>query len=743
MKELHEIYPAIASGDDPKLPPPSNNYAAFVQRQHDLISGEAGAKLSRHWQAEVRDVDHVLELPTDFVRPDRFTSRAATVPISIQAPIADRLRHLAKVRSVTVNAVLLSGLSVLLSRFARQRRFLIGSPFSGRSENRFESTVGYFSGVLPLRMEVDDRQSFGELVDQTSATLIRALDHEAYPLSQIVRDINPPRDNRRAPLIQTLCTFENSHDSHEAGRASFLMPQQHRSANVGGILQETFAVPHPTCHYDLEFTFDTGGPTIHGMVGYCVDLFRGATIRSLADRFVELVDRLSENPAKPIGEVSWPDDVVHRGWGHVSDQSIANASKLSDRLVQAFDEHSSLPVASTEQADWSFADLDRQSDRVSHALVTRDESETCLVPVIGPPGYQVLQAILGVLRSGSAVVPIDSNQPSISTKDLLNQTSAATLLVHNDCEFDGDGRDVDVMTFGSSDNPKTQDATSDEPLEGESDAKNGRRAAGPRDTAYVIYTSGTTGQPKGVVVTHQAIGNTLDWRRRAVPIRPGDKVLMLLSHQFDAGFGLMLSTILQGGCLVWPRPATDGVEIDHLIDVVIRKEVTVLPGTPSLLRLFIDHPRFEECRSLQQIWSGGEAMPRDLPSKVHRRSNAEIWNFYGPTEAAVETAALKLPRGHDVRAPVAIGRPIDGMNVMIVDPFHRPLPAGFPGQMAITGIGLAEGYLGDDDLTARRFVNIDDGTRGATATGMRYYLTGDIGRITADDQLEFLGREDG
>ena len=300
MDELSAIYPAVSRGVEPTLNPPTNNYRDHVREQADLLSGDRCASLRDYWRSQMRDVDPVLALPTDFHRPAKFTHRGSTVPFSLNAGLSKQLRSFAADQRVTVNAVLLAGVQVLLNRYARQERFLIGSPFSGRRSRDYESTVGLFSNVLPIRCEVTSEIGFVDLVKQTSATLVNAIDHESYPFASIVQEANPVRDISRSPLIQTLCTFENSQSRGDGNHASLLMPGTVDQPELewGGLRQEAFSVPHPTCHYDIEFAFDSSADQIGGQLCYCVDLFERTTIERMAGLLVEQLSALLQRSSR-------------------------------------------------------------------------------------------------------------------------------------------------------------------------------------------------------------------------------------------------------------------------------------------------------------------------------------------------------------------------------------------------------------------------------------------------------------
>ena len=206
---------------------------------------------------------------------------------------------------------------------------------------------------------------------------------------------------------------------------------------------------------------------------------------------------------------------------------------------------------------------------------------------------------------------------------------------------------------------------------------------------------------------------------------------MTLSHQFDAGLGMMLIGLTQGATIVWPEQ--DVANIDATIQQLLEDQITVLMGVPAWVDLVSGHEGFEHCQQLTYVWMGGEAMPEGLPRKIRRQNDAQIWNFYGPTEAAVECTAYRIDDVHD-RRPIPVGYATDNMQVYILDDQLRSLPETVCGQLAVAGPGLADGYLGRQDLTDKAFVTLDDGTR--------VYLTGDIARRRTDGAIDLFGRSD-
>jgi amino acid adenylation domain-containing protein len=731
LDEVGRIYPRVVAGDDPGLPAASGNYAEFVRRQDALLANEWGGVLQRYWAGQLDGLPSVVELPTDHVRPRSFTGRADTVALGLSADVVAGITRLAAAERVTTSAVVLAALQVLVSRYTGRTSFVIGTPFSGRSEQRFERTVGFFVNMLPIPARLDDTPTFAELVRRVGATLIGALEHEDYPLASIVQDVGPDRDPSRSPLIQVSCTFEKSQLREESGRAGFLFPDRAEVAMLGGLRQESFHVPQQTCLYDAEFIFEQTDDSLRGMICFCRDLFTVDSMRRMARNFESLLGALVRAERTPIEQIPWPESETSPAVV-ASRLPAAKPQTVVDLLMPVI-ERSPRRLAIVEGREhWDYGQLGELCRGMAAELAGAGVREGCLVPVVGH-GAGAFLGTVATMLSGAAAVPIDSRQPAVAWSTLLEDTAASVAVVA------GGGEWLDAATAMN----KAAIRRIDVHAVRESGATYMHDAVPqPEGLAYCIYTSGSTGRPKGVLIEHRAIVNTLVWRRQAVPLGKNDRVLMLLSPQFDAALGITLATLSQGGTLVM-ADETAKSDVSLLIDQVIRDRITVLPAVPALLQLMATHPRFPECESLRQMWAGGEAMPPELPTLVSRLPGVQLWNFYGPTEAAVEAAACPVIAaadgpyaGRELTRRVPIGSPVTNMTLMVLDEARRPVPDTVPGELAIAGPGLARGYLGRPDLTTSRFTSLGGGA------GSRIYLTGDRCRRLADGQYEYLGRLD-
>ncbi len=744
LGELRELYPRLVDAIPLQLPEPQNNYAKFVQRQAALLDSPEGQQQREYWMRQVTNGDSALELPTDFVRPAKFTGRAAVASLELPSGTGRHLIELATKLRVTPVAVVHAAIAALLSGYSGQEAFFLGSPFSGRSQRDYESTVGFFVNVLPILLDVRGNPSFAEQTRRCAKTLIDALQNEDYPISKIVAESDVIRDSSRSPLFQVSCTFEKSQVKQESGRASFLFPGEKQSWDFGGMRQESFYFEHPTCHYDVEFIFELSGDDLKGMVCYCKDLFSRQSMDCFTRVFAQVLmaglNRPNNTVSRLLNDACGAPQDSHKNRQEalpaVRAEALESATQhhvaqyhVASKILQHAQENGSHAAFIADDEATSYGAFASSAARLARALRDAGTQSGDRVPVYCKSGRNAFAAILGVQLSGAIPIPIDANQPSVSWEELSEDTGAKR------CVCDAPGTwaapsvpQIDIRTL--SDRHSTEQAN-DSQLAETQDFEVGDMTS----AAYVVYTSGSTGRPKGVEVPHSAIGNTLAWRAKAVPLFQSDRVLMLLSHQFDAALGVAWTTFTQGATLVWP---SEQVVRDPalLVDFVREQKITVLPAVPSLLKVFVEHPRFSECKSLRYIWTGGESMPAELPGQIRASQTAtQFWNFYGPTEAAVEATAIEL-LDHDTSKPIPIGPPIDGCEILILGKDRFPVPTTMPGEIAIGGRGLANGYVGAPELTAERFVPHP------VSPDRRVYLTGDRGRRLTGGAIEFLGRND-
>jgi amino acid adenylation domain-containing protein len=385
-----------------------------------------------------------------------------------------------------------------------------------------------------------------------------------------------------------------------------------------------------------------------------------------------------------------------------------------------------------------YAELDGRANRLAHHLLRHGMGLESRVAVRMRRSPALVVAMLGILKAGAVYVPVDPAYPAERLALILRDPGVEMLIT--DTPVADDLVPAHVRVLGDA-----PDALRDEPA-----TKPPVRPVGG-NLAYVFYTSGSTGRPKGVMVPHEAICNHTLWFQQRFQLDTTDRLLHKTPIGFDPSVTEFMAPLVAGGQLVL---AADYAHRDpaHLVATVIEQEITVLQVVPTLLRLLLEQRRLPECRSLRLLVSGGEALPRDLVTRVRALLPVEIHNLYGPTEAAIDVTCLdtgldKAPGTAEdgQKTVVPIGRPIANTTIDVLDAELRPVPPGAVGELYIGGSSLARGYLGRPHLTAERFLP-DPFPRGdmgdAGAAGRRLYRTGDLGRRLPDGTLEYAGRTD-
>jgi len=269
-----------------------------------------------------------------------------------------------------------------------------------------------------------------------------------------------------------------------------------------------------------------------------------------------------------------------------------------------------------------------------------------------------------------------------------------------------------------------------------SDAGNPNVEIRSHNLAYMIYTSGSTGNPKGAMNTHAGICNRLLWMQDAYRLDASDRVLQKTPFSFDVSVWEFFWPLLAGAQLVIARP--DGhKDVDYLVDIIKREQITTLHFVPSMLSLFVASAGAAECTSIRRVICSGEALSHNLQQRFFAQLNTELHNLYGPTEAAVDVTAWQCqPSRHGGVVP--IGKPIANIQIHIVDKHLQPVPVGVNGELLIGGVGLARGYFNRDDLTASKFI-ADPFSADPNA---RLYRTGDLVRYLPDGNIDYLQRMD-
>ncbi|MFW3474300.1 amino acid adenylation domain-containing protein [Streptomyces microflavus] len=714
VSEVLRGYAAYTTGGGDPLPELPVQYGDFALWQRERLTGGRLGQEVAYWSRELARV-RPLELPTDRPRPERQTFEGAGYGVDIDRELLERLTALGKEHGATVHMVLLAAFQVVLSRFAGQRDFAVGSPVAGRPEPELEGLVGMFVNVLALRARLDGDPSFAELLGRTRETCLEAYAHQELPFAQLVSELNVERDVSRSPVFQAVLAIQNYASAAEA-TADAELPLE----------VEPFGLHAAGTRFDLELFLMEWPGGLRGAFNYNTDLFDESSVARIAAHLGRLLRAVADSPDVPLSAHDGLDPAErHRmltEWNDTAfEASDASRGGTLTALVAAQSARTPDAVAVEFGGDsLTYAQLDRAADRIARRLAGAGAGPGSLVAVSAERSLDLVAGLLGVLRTGAGYTPLDPEYPAGRLAFMLADSGAGILLTQAGLPVP-EGCAARVLLID-------EEGAEELLYEGELTAPDAD------DIAYTIYTSGSTGRPKGVPNTHRAIVNRLRWMARRYEIGPGDALLQKTPTGFDVSVWELFLPLITGARLVVAQPGGHK-DAAHLRDTIVRYGVTVAHFVPAMLDVFLAEEDIERCVSLRRVvCSGEELAPHTARAFTARLPACALANLYGPTEAAVDVTSWEC---EGELATVPIGTPVDNTRLYVLDAELRPLPPGTPGELHIGGVQVSVGYHRRPGLTAARYVPDPFGPPGS-----RLYRTGDLARWREDGQLEHLGRID-
>ncbi|MFI6042732.1 amino acid adenylation domain-containing protein [Nocardia sp. NPDC051321] len=737
-RDLMAAVSARAEGGVPQWTPLPVQYADFALWQRELLGNEAdpASALSgqlAHWRSALAGLPDQLDLPLDRPRPLRRSTTGGRVEFTIAPEIRRAAGELAATRGVSMFMVLHAALATLLSRLCASTDIAIGTPIAGRSDPALDELVGMFVNTLVLRTEVDPAAGFDRMLDVVRETDLNAFANADVPFERLVEVVNPERSAARHPLFQVMLSYDRAPDLR---------------VRLSGVRAEVLPIVSDIAKFDLQLVVhdDISDGPLTAEFGYATDIFDASTVESFARRFVAVLNAVVAAPSMPIGDLT----ILDR-------RELANLVPIASSPAEPFSTLARLLTDTAERLpdavavrylgiDTTYRELDETSNKLARALIEHGAGPEMVVAIALPRGLDAITAVWAVAKTGAAYVPIDPGYPGERIAHMIADSGALVGLTDAEClaampEWPaprGKHRKtyLDWLVLGSDELAAESVGYSTDPIT-DADRHHPLCTVHP---AYLIYTSGSTGTPKAVIITHAGLASLANEQMHLFGVSDSARTLHFSSPSFDASvLELLLGFAAGATIVVAPAGLYGGTELAAFLR---EERVTHAFITPAALATVPT----EGLDELEAVIVGGEACSEELVetwSVEHR-----MHNMYGPSEATVAaTATGPMVPGR----PVPLGRPIRGMRLFVLDGRLHPVPPGTPGELYLSGPGLARGYHGRYGLTAQRFPANPHGRRGE-----RMYRTGDLvvvestggpqsaepaGRVSTG-QLRFLGRAD-
>ncbi len=705
--EIPLIYRSLLSGDLAENGESGAiNGAAIKNLQVDFSSANIQASKD-YWAKVYQELPSPYELPSPpgFSRDSRRTFNSQRFRFDLPATEIENLTQLSSQLGCTFPLLTYGIFTALIYRLTNHDDLVIGLPVSTRHLSNSQHQFAHFVNVLPFRHKVDGAKSFTDFIKSLSENIYEGSQYASLSLNELIKHVKVPYDSTRVPLEPI--TFNTN--------------QSDNAVDFGDISGYYDYVPRAFETFEIAVNFISRKKEAFLLVDFNTSLFSESFIHQLCDSYLALAQSAAKSPAESLSKLSI-----------LSTREQENISKLCfgrepaihiETLHQVFEsqaEQSPSAISTVfEGTKLTYEALNLASNQIAHLLINEHNvQQGQLIGICVERSEKMLAVLLGMLKAGAAYLPLDPEYPKDRIAYILEDAQVSLLLTETRVdsveEYQGDVINIDEVWGQLSEQPD----------------HNPELSVNGTDPCYVIYTSGSTGKPKGVQVAHKNVVNFLQSMANEPGLNEQDKLLAVTTLSFDIAV-LELYLPLTVGAQTHIASRDTSMDGETLLSYLAEHEITMLQATPATWRMM-----------LQSGWNGspnlkgligGEALPKELLPDLLPRIK-ELWNMYGPTETTVWSTCQKIV---DPDAPIYIGRPIDNTQVYIVDPNNALLPIEVPGELCIGGEGVTLGYLGKPELTADRFIEFN------TANGTeRVYKTGDLVRMLATGELEYLNRLD-
>ncbi len=706
-RQIAAIYRAWQRGEaTPESP--FTSFAEVVDEYQRYAGSEAWQRDKAFWQAQRQALPAPASLSAAPLGGRAAGSDIWRMKLEMNA---DTFRRLASHVPQCQPADLALALTTLwLGRLCNRMDYAAGFIFMRRMGSAALTSTGPVLNVLPLAVHIDAQETLADLAMRLAAQLKKMRRHQRYDAEQIVRDSGKAAGDE--PLfgpVLNVKVFDYQLD-------------------IDGVEAVTHTLATGPVN-DLElalFPDETGGLSLEILANKA--RYDEAELRRHMARLTALLVQFAADPTLRCGDAEMLSADELTRLAAVNDTAMPlPATTLSALVADQARKTPDAPALADANWQFSYREMRQQVVALAQLLRQRGVKPGDSVAVALPRSVFLTLALHGIVEAGAAWLPLDTGYPDDRLRMMLEDARPSLLIASED----------QLARF--SDIPGLESLCYQQPLAVADDAP--LALSKPDHTAYIIFTSGSTGRPKGVMVGQAAIVNRLLWMQDRYPLSADDVVAQKTPCSFDVSVWEFWWPFIAGAQLVMAEPEAHR-DPQAMQQFFAHYGVTTTHFVPSMLAAFVaslDADSVAACRTLRRVFCSGEALPTELCREWERLTGAPLHNLYGPTEAAVDVSwypACGPELAAVTGSSVPIGWPVWNTGLRILDAAMRPVPPGVAGDLYLTGIQLAQGYLGRPDLTASRFI------ADPFAPGERMYRTGDVARWLANGAVEYLGRSD-
>jgi len=723
VQDLAALYSATLHGVDANLASPL--------QFSDFLSWRAETKFPQqeaYWLNQLAGDLPVLDLPVDRPEPLIKTFRGGRYSQELPAALLASVRSLSRSQGCTDFMTLFSAYALWLHRLSEQNDLLIGMPVAGRNLKGGEQLLAYATHLIPIRSRVEWNQSFEVYLKGIRDTLLQGYQNQDYPFSELIN--HPSFKARRGNLVSAL----------------FNLDRPGEAPSMAGLDVNWLSQPIHHTAFALTLNLTEVGDAMVIECDFSRDIFDEQSIERYIAHFLTLLNGIVAKPAEMLARLplldaetrqqllfDWNDtaaDYPHESCAH---QLFESQAALTPQAI----------ALRFGEAEMSYEELNAAANRLAAWLRAEGVGPEVVVGLCAERSFELVIGLLAIMKAGGAYLPLDPSYPTPRLSYMLEDAGVSILLTQASLQEHFAALSKLKMLCLDTQRDTFANAASD----------NVDKALTPDNLAYLIYTSGSTGQPKGTMIVHRGLVNYLSWAVKRYEMGQGDGSPLHSSISFDATITSLFAPLISGRQLTLLPEG--GQEIDHICAALQSDQHwSLVKLTPAHLELINAMIPPENLAGLTRfVVLGGEALlERQVEPWLAHAPETQLINEYGPTETVVgcciyQAGADEAALPSHVAGAVPIGKPIANTQLYVLDSNKQAVPVGVKGELYIGGLGVARGYHQRPELTAERFIEIEqtglaDANLPESLRGSRLYRTGDIVRYLADGNLVYLGRID-
>ncbi|KXX82820.1 N-(5-amino-5-carboxypentanoyl)-L-cysteinyl-D-valine synthase [Madurella mycetomatis] len=719
-RDLGEFYSVhIGRKTTASLPTLRVQYKEYALEHRKALRDDQRRVLADYWLRKLSDLEPSY-LVTDRPRPAQFDYAGNDLHVSTSQETTEQLKMLARREGTSLYTVVVAAYFLLLNLYTSQRDVTIGIPVAHRTHAEFESVIGFFVNLLPLRVNIAVSDVHG-LIQAVQRELLDAQIHQDLPFQDITKLLHVQHDPSRHPLVQTVFNWETEFADKGTTPSERLVEEYCPSS------------PFPSvAKFDLNATVRESTSSLRINFNYATSLFDTQTIQGFLDTFHRLLRRIAlSTPETTLSELSIEDRVL----GELSN-GVPTSNEAQQTLSEIFEAQAAATPGRIALADGhssvSYFDANARANQLASWITSCVKIEADdRVALLLDKSIDMVIAILAVWKVGAAYVPLDPSYPLQRVEFILKDTSARMLITTRK-HIQG-ARTVDGVYTMAIDDPGTVIGIQQQPKENVASS-----APLPSNLAYVIFTSGTTGKPKGVLVEQRSVAQ---FRKALVQRYFGESngshaVLFLSNYVFDFSVEQLALSVLSGNKLI--IPPEEGLTHEAFYHLADSEQLSYLSGTPSVLQQI----QLSRLPHLRMVTAAGEEFHGSQFKSMRAQFKGPINNAYGITETTVYNIVTTFRE--DAPFTKALCDELPGTHVYVLNDRLARVPLNAVGELYLGGDCLARGYLNQEAMTRERFIPNPFNAHGQGSHGgvNRLYKTGDMVRFRGSHHLEYLGRRD-